>query len=208
MGREAECLCQWGAESATVKALLETSELILRSKEGAAIRRRVPFAEMQRVEAQGEAFVFTYEGEQVRLMVGTEIATKWAKALQSPPVALAKKLGITPDSIVWKLGGATDAELETALKTAKHTRRSQADEVTLIVALVNTKADLIRALETTSEQVRKGAPLWLIYPKGKGHDLTESDARTTALATGIVDNKVASISAVHTGLRLVKRREK
>ena len=45
MGREAVCTCDWAGTVAEVKALLETSELILRGE----IRRRVPFHEIKDV---------------------------------------------------------------------------------------------------------------------------------------------------------------
>jgi hypothetical protein len=212
MGREVECLCQYGPKSATVKALLETHELILRSRAGGEIRHRIPFSEIQELNIKGAELTFTHQGEAVTLVLGNETASRWLHILQSPPVTLAKKLGITPDSIVWKLGKTNDPELEVALATARKIKRSHADpfnlHVTLVLALVNSKAELTSALEITSEQVRKGAPLWLIYPKGKGHAISESDVRSTALSTEIVDNKVASISSTLTGLRFVIRKAK
>ena len=41
MGREAICTCDWAGEVTEVKALLETSEIILRG----GIRKRIPFTE-------------------------------------------------------------------------------------------------------------------------------------------------------------------
>jgi hypothetical protein len=49
-------------------------------------------------------------------------------------------------------------------------------------------------------------PIWFIYPKGKGHALSENDVRSAGLAAGIVDTKVAAVSPTLTGLRFVLRR--
>jgi hypothetical protein len=208
MGREVSCLCQCGSESATVRALLESAELILRGKASSAIRRKIPFAEIQQLLVQGEDLTLTHQGEAISLHLGKATAGKWAQIIQAPPVTLAQKLGITPESVVWKTGRSTDSALEAALNTAKRVTHHEADDATLILALIGTRAELISALETSSEKVRKGAPLWLIYPKGKGHAISEADVRSAALATGIVDNKVASISSIHTGLRFVLRKLK
>lgn len=52
MGREALCTCVWSGEKGKVKVLLEPPELILRGE----MRRRVPFAKMKQVRADGTGF--------------------------------------------------------------------------------------------------------------------------------------------------------
>ena len=94
MGREAECVCTWGTESAKVKILLETGELILRG----AIRRRAPLSELERVRAEEGRLLFRYQGEDVCLMLGDDTAAKWQQLICAPAVPLAKKLGITAGS--------------------------------------------------------------------------------------------------------------
>jgi hypothetical protein len=102
------------------------------------------------------------------------------------------------------IGPLDDEPLRTALSTAKSIADKHAD---LILARVNTPEELANALRVTADQLAARAPIWFIYPKGKGHPLTESDVRSTALAAGIVDTKVASVSPALTGLRFVRRRE-
>ena len=51
----------------------------------------------------------------------------------------------------------------------------------------------------------KGVALWIVYPKGKGHAVSEAAIRTAARDIGLIDTKVASISAARTGLRFVLR---
>jgi hypothetical protein len=199
MGREAECACDWNGTAARVKALLEPPELILRG----GIRRRLPFAKLHEIRADNDALRFVVAGDAVALALGSVLAAKWAKAIQSPPPSLAKKLGITAESVVYAIGAIDDDALREALASAKKTSKTEAG---VILARVNTHAQLASALKAAAPQLAAGAPIWLIYRKGKGHPLTESDVRSAGLAAGVVDTKVASVSAALTGLRFVKRR--
>lgn len=212
MGREAECTCQWNRASAKVKALIEPPELILRG----GLKQRIPLAEIEQIRADGDKLHFHFRGETVALTLGIELAARWLKALTTPPPSLAKKLGITADTVVRMIGPVDDRALADALASA----RSTAGPAGLILARVNTPAELSGALKDAGEQLDRGIPIWFIYPKargpreralvrggeGKDHALTESDVRSTALATGIVDTKVAAVSPALTALRFVKRR--
>jgi hypothetical protein len=199
MGREAECICTWGVMEARVKALLEPPELILRGE----IRRRLPFAELKHLRADGDRLGFIFQGEAVCLGLGRDCAAKWAKAIAAPPPSLAKKLGITAEATVRTIGSVDDDALREAVGSAASVSNREGD---VILARVNTPAELSRALQTAKGQLDSGVPIWFIYPKGRGKSLSEADVRNTALATGIVDTKVAAVSAALTGLRFVKRR--
>lgn len=200
MGREAECNCDWNGTKAKVKALIEPPELILRG----GLKQRIPFAEMQQLRTDGDHLRFNVRGETVALTLGVDLAVRWLKTLTAPPPTLAKKLGITADTVVRMIGPNDDPALVEALAAAS----TQSGPPGLILARVNTPAELNRALKAAAEHLDRGIPIWFIYPKGKGHPLTENDVRSTALATGIVDTKVAAVSATLTGLRFVKRRSR
>jgi len=199
MGREAQCICIWNGRKSEVKALLEPPELILRGE----IRKRIPYAKMQGVRGDGDLLRFTFEGEDIALSLGKAMAAKWAEALLKPPPTLAKKLGITPETTVCMIGNADDAALKTALAEARAISKKRGD---LILARVDTRPDLHSALTKTADQLDDGVPIWFIYRKGPGHPLNENVVRDTALATGIVDTKVAAVSAEFSALRFVKRR--
>ena len=199
MGREATCTCIWNGKKSTVKALIEPPELILRGE----LRRRLPIAQLQSVRAERDQLSFTMAGDSVTLSLGSAMAAKWADALLKPPPTLAKKLGITPETNVWMIGRSDDAALEAALAEAKSVSIRKGN---LILARVNTPAELHSALIRAAHQLSTGTPIWFIYPKGSGHPLNETLVRTTALAAGIVDTKVASVSSTLTALRFVKRR--
>jgi len=199
MGREALCTCVWNGAKNPVKALLEPPDLIVRGE----VRRKVPFAKMKQIRTDGVWLRFTFEGESVALELGNRMAAKWADALLKPPPALAKKLGITAQTTVRMIGPVDDAALKNALAEAKGISESTGE---LILARVDSPADLNRALKKTAAQLKSGTPIWFIYRKGPGHRLNENLVRDTALATGIVDTKIAAVSAEFSALRFVKRR--
>jgi hypothetical protein len=143
------------------------------------------------------------DGDSVALSLGVDLAAKWADALLKPPPTLAKKLGITAETTVWMIGPVDDVALKAALDKAKSISQRQGD---LILARVDTPADVRSALMRAADQLEAGTPIWFIYRKGPGHPLNENLVRTTALAAGIVDTKVASVSEVFSALRFVKRR--
>lgn len=200
MGRESECTCQHSGKQSAVKALIEPPDLILRGE----IRRKLPIAALTGIRAEEDSLHFTFGREHFTLALGATLAAKWVKALTTPPPSLAKKLGISADSVVRMIGAVDDEALQTALSAAGRIQEKDAD---LILARVNAPADLVRVLRASARQLAARVPIWFIYPKGKGHALTESDVRSTALAAGIVDTKVASVSSTLTALRFVHRRD-
>jgi len=199
MGREAACRCLLNSAEHDVKALLEPPDLILRGE----VRRRIPFAKMKQVTADGDWLRFTLDGEPIALLLGRGTVEKWVEALLKPPPTLAKKLGITHEATVRMIGPVDDAALEAALAESKEVSLRKGD---LILARVNTRADLNEALKRAADQLKAGVPIWFIYRKGPGHPLHENQVRQTALAAGIVDTKIASVSAEFSALRFVMRR--
>ena len=199
MGREARCACTWNGRKHQVKVLLEPPELILRGD----IRRRIPFASIEDLKAEDDNLLLTFEGDSVRLQLGNGMAAKWAEAMLKPPPTLAKKFAISSDTTVHMIGPVDDPALKAALKEAKAVSQNKGD---LVLARIDTPADLAGALSKAASQLAAGVPIWFIYRKGPGHPLNENLVRTTALATGIVDTKIASVSADFSALRFVKRR--
>jgi hypothetical protein len=199
MGREAICTCDWDGTKAEVKALIEPPELILRG----GVRRRIPIAAMKQIRADGERLRFTFNGEAVALDLGSDVAVKFAKALTTPPPSLAKKLGITAESVVRMIGEVDDKALEKATSEAKEVTSRNGN---VILARVDTPGDLTGALKKAANDLDQGVPIWFIYPKGPGHALNEHIVRATGLSAGIVDTKVAAVSPALTALRFVKRK--
>ncbi len=182
-----------------MKALLEPPELILRGE----IRKRIPYAKIQNVRADGDLLCFTCDRESITLALGKAMAAKWADALLKPPPTLAKKLGITPATMVRMIGPADDPELNAAMAEGRAVSRKKGD---LILARVDTPPELHAVLTEAADQLTAGVPIWFIYRKGPGHPLNENLVREIALATGIVDTKIAAVSTEFSALRFVKRR--
>jgi|SRR6266568_2456134 len=200
MGREAECMCEWNHSKHAVKAELEPPDLILRGE----LRRRLPLTELKQIHTNGEALRFTCGRGAFALLLGAAMAAKWAKSLTTPPPSLAKKLGISADTVIRMIGAVDDEALRSALGSAKAVSDKDAN---LILARVNTQAELAHALRSTAKQLSAHVPIWFIYPKGRGRELSEDHVRTTALAAGIVDTKVCAVSPALTALRFVRRRK-
>jgi hypothetical protein len=199
MGREAACECESNGVRSHVKAIIEPPELILRGEQ----RRRLPLSGLTEVRADGECLKFVCGADSYVLLLGRATAEKWVKALTAAPPSLAGKLGISATTAVRIIGEVDDDALRAAIASAQSVSAAKAD---LILARVNTPIDLAAALHAAKKQLAARIPIWFIYPKGKGHALSESDVRATALAAGIVDTKVCAVSTRLTALRFVRRR--
>lgn len=199
MGREATCTCDWGGTIAEVKALLETSEVIVRG----GMRKRVPFKEIEGVKALSDRLCFTVGGERVQLYLGSSAAEKWAAAITCPPPALSKKLGITKTRVVRVIGAVPDEALQEALAEAACISAKGAD---LIVAYVDSPESLHAALREAEAQLLNGVPIWMVYAKGPGHAINESSIRSLLRENGMIDTKVTSVSAKFTALRFIYRK--
>lgn len=199
MGREANCKCIYRGEAIEIKALLESHELILRGR----LSHRVSFAEMTQVKATAGWLGFRFQDETWSLELGSDLAAKWAAIVAAPPSSLAKKMGISAEVSVELAGELDDKALEEALLGAKTVTKRGGD---LIVARVDTPDALARVLKSKAEPLAQGIPMWVVYPKGRGHALAESDVRELCLAAGLVDHKVAAVSGALTALRFVRRR--
>jgi hypothetical protein len=198
MGREAVCICDWAGKTAEVKALLETSEIILRG----AIRKRIAFSEISGMKADGGRLCFTVNGEAVQLDLGTA-AGRWAAAITNPAPSLARKMGITDKIVVRVIGEVCDEALSEALAEAAGISRKDAG---MIVACVDSPELLHGALRNAKAQLLKGVPIWMVYAKGPGHVINENAIRTLLRENGMIDTKVASVSGKYTALRFNYRK--
>lgn len=195
MGREARCHCKWGAEEADCKVLLETGELILRL----GMRRRVPWTELSEVSARGSVLHFKAGPDHVELNLGSDVARRWAKVITSPLPALAHKLGISPATKLSVVGRVESVELRAAISQGINTREEK--EADLILICVNSQLELDQYLAHKNYS----GPLWVVYPKGAASGVKEAAVRGLLRSQGMIDTKVASVSATLTALRFVTR---
>ena len=116
---------------------------------------------------------------------------------------LPKKLGVKPGSRVLLLNAPDGFELQ----DVPVVRRAQglAD---VILSFHTERSDLQRRMPVLRERMRQDARLWIAWPKRASKrptDLTEDVVRELALENRLVDNKVAAIDDVWSGLQLVIR---
>jgi hypothetical protein len=116
---------------------------------------------------------------------------------------LPRKLGIKPESRVMLLGAPDGFELEGVATV----RRAQglAD---VILSFHTERRELERRLPVLREHMQQAARLWIAWPKKASKrptDITEDVVRGIALANQLVDNKVAAIDEIWSGLQLVIR---
>jgi hypothetical protein len=121
---------------------------------------------------------------------------------------LAKKLGIKPAHRVMLLNApeALALELPDGVSVVRRAR-GKAD---VIVSFHTERAAFARRLPRLRASMEPACGLWIAWPKKASKvptDLDENVVRDAALANALVDNKVAAIDEVWSGLRLVIRRK-
>jgi hypothetical protein len=118
---------------------------------------------------------------------------------------LAKKLGIKPGHRLMLLGAPEGFAIPELPDGVMLVTRGQAD---VIVSFHTDRDDYERRLPKLRAHLEPAGGLWIAWPKRASKvptDLTENVVRDAALANALVDNKVAAIDQVWSGLRLVIR---
>jgi hypothetical protein len=116
---------------------------------------------------------------------------------------LPKKLGIKPESRVLLLNAPAGFELE-GVKVVRRATGS-AD---VILSFHTERRDLERRMPVLRERMEQNGRLWIAWPKKSSKlptDITENVVRDIALANALVDNKVAAVTEIWSGLQLVIR---
>jgi hypothetical protein len=117
---------------------------------------------------------------------------------------LARKLGIGTQSSVVLVNAPAELAIEMA--------RADGDKGMSAVVVIFAKeaADLERRFLEAMESLPPDGAIWCAWPKRASKvatDITEDRLRDLFLPTGMVDNKVAAIDEVWSGLRFVVRKE-
>ena len=200
MGREARCTIEHhGRRHEDGRALLETKDVQLRAP---GLRASVPFEGLTVEPAQDGWLELRNSAGLTRLQLGAAEAARWAERIRNPPSAM-DKLGIGAGTAV-RLVGTVDAGLKAQVQEREaRLVRTNAGAAVLLFAPTSV-ADLARLAELRGSMADDAA-VWVVWPKG-GRELTETHLREAALAAGLVDVKVASVSDTLSGLKLVIRR--
>jgi len=195
MGREAQCRATWKRQRSEGKALLEAESVIFRGE----FRVEVPFAAMRRVAASRDRLTIESSEGTLVLDLGPD-AERWSEKIRNPPT-LADKLGITAATRVAVIGVHDSVVLDAVRQRAKAvTDRPGATSEVVIVAMDH--ATDLRRFERLRQVIPQDGAIWSIRPKGVA-EVSESVVRGAALAAGLVDVKVARVSATHTAEKFV-----
>jgi len=202
MGLAADCRVDHGARSSTGRAQLETDAL--RFKGDFALS--IPLREIRSVSAIDGKLEIRFGRDKALFHLGAA-AARWADKIQNPPSVL-DKLGIKADMKVGVAGVVANPALVDSIRARSADvtvgkPRAASDLILFFAAKV---ADLARLPALRKSIVPAGA-VWVVWPKGRP-ELKEDHVRAAALDAGLVDVKVASVSAVLSGLKLMIPRAK
>lgn len=121
---------------------------------------------------------------------------------------LARKLGIRPGHRV-AVVAAPNGFAETLRLPPRTQLRTQArGRLDVVVFFVTRRAELARRFPVMRRCLEGDGGLWIAWPKrtsGVATDLTQNSVREVGLDHGLVDNKVAAIDSIWSGLRFVYR---
>ena len=122
---------------------------------------------------------------------------------------LPKKLGIKEGGRVALVDAPESFEATLgALPDGVAVRTRARGPVDVIVFFTTSRAKLERRIETLRSALDPAGRLWVAWPKrasGVPTDVTEDVVREIALAHRLVDNKVAAIDEIWSGLQVVIR---
>ncbi len=192
MGREAQVHAEVGREAGEVRALLESTELILRGD----VKRRIPKTAMEDIRVDGELLRLRVGLETVTLHLGAKQAQSWAAAIAKPPPSLGAKLGLGKGARALVAGKIADDALASATEGFLVKDGAKAN---MIIAIIDGPSDLAKA-----QKVHAGfptLPLWTIYPKGRGVTFGDTAIRAALREAGFRDTKSCAVSDTLTATR-------
>lgn len=196
MGLEASCTAQFNDRSSSGKAHLDGNALTFRGE----FKLEIPLKSVKEVEAKrGELRVAFAQG--LATFALGKNAEAWALKIRYPK-NLIDKLGVKPGQKVSVLQIADEnfaRELEERTQNVS-TNKAAKDSDYIFFGVNEAKA--LARLTTLRASIKKDGAIWVIWPKGQAQ-IKEDMVRAAALEVELVDVKVVSFSATHSGLKLV-----
>ena len=134
---------------------------------------------------------------------GEDVATEPAS-----PIALARKLGVKPESRLLLVAASPDFGLTDLPAHVVVHSRPGAEPYDVILAFCPDQRRLDKRLSALPDRLRSNGALWLAWPKrasGVLTDLGDEAVRAAGLDAGLVDVKVAAIDDTWSALKFVRR---
>jgi hypothetical protein len=195
MGLEARCICRFGKQTSEGKAHLDSDHLLFRG----AFRLKVPFKDMKAIQADDGLLKIAMAEGAASFELGPA-APKWAEKILHPPQRL-DKLGVKPGMCVVIMRIEEPAFHQEVERRQARVYAKPQKNADLVFLGAEEKGDLQR-LAALRAFLKPGGAIWVVYPKGV-KPIKEADVMAASRAAGLVDTKVASFSATHTGLKLM-----
>ncbi|MGH9346874.1 MAG: hypothetical protein ACRD26_06355 [Vicinamibacterales bacterium] len=202
MGLEAEVTAQYGGQTDSGKAKLESQELVFK---GERIRVKLPVTPSTRARVEGGKLIVRTGREELTLELGKTLAEKWATKITHPKSRM-EKLDVRPGAVVLlkMRDPSLTADLEAAgAKVARSARQQSAD---LVFWRVHAEREL-SALGELAPLIKPTGALWVVYPKG-ADEITQGDVMAAAKRTGLVYTKIVAFSDAESALKLMIPRDK
>jgi hypothetical protein len=198
MGNEANCELRVGRKRYEGKALLETSELVFRSKE---YRAKIAFADIRAVSAKGGQLGVETKGETFALAGLGAAAEKWREKIIHPKTRM-EKLGVKAGTRVALVGDAEAAFVAELRHSKAEISSGNVDTDAEAIFLVIDAQGGLRYAAKLAKKLTGSAALWIVYPKGK-KEISETDVLDAGRKAGLKDVKVVGFSPTHTALKFV-----
>jgi hypothetical protein len=197
MGAEVKCRAAFSSQSGEDQsgegtALLETSEILFRGP----FRLKIPFQSIGTMEASDGRLLVSFSGGQAAFELGPA-AEKWRQKILNPPT-LMDKLGVKAGSRV-SVEGVDDPAFLRELKSRGPVAARQDCDIVFFGAQ---REAALKRITVLKKRIAPAGAFWVIYPKGQ-KTITEVGVIAAGRAAGLVDVKVASVSATHTGTKFM-----
>ena len=199
MGNEATCVVKFGKQRARGKALLETSELIFRSEDG-ALRLKIVFSTIKSAKAvDGELYLETPEG--LAIFVLGANAAKWCEKIVHPKSRL-EKLGVKSGAAVCLLGEFDAGFLTELGALTKNLTKGKVNAAAECIFFSAESDKDLAQVSRLAKNMEGATALWIVYPKGQ-EQITENGVLAAGRKAGLKDVKVVGFSPTHTALKFV-----
>lgn len=117
---------------------------------------------------------------------------------------LLDKLGVKPGSKV-AVVNVDPSFIESLRERASSVVQGKPRTPCDLVFLGATRPEDLERIPEVKQWIEPDGAVWVIRPKGGRGEVGEMDVMNAGLATGLVDNKIASFSDTHSAMRFVYR---